>query len=355
MNEKVGIVWNPSKVDGEELREAFERALEGAFAADQDRPECQWFETTEEDPGQGAASAAIDAGCGLVIAAGGDGTVRAVAERLGESGSPAADLGIVPLGTGNLLARNLGVPLGDARAAFERALTGSGSPLDLGEVVITRASAGGGGSGPEAAGGGEETGGSEGSAATGDSTGSAGSAGRERHGFVVMVGFGIDAQMIVETDDELKAKTGWLAYVESLGRAATGTEVVELSLQLDDDAPITESAHTVLVANCGSIQGGITLLPDAAPDDGELDLLVLRADDAGAWLDTMRNMVWDNGLKRLITGGDKAESSGSTAHLRARTVRAELPVPLAFEVDGDDVGSVSAFEVRILPAALRVR
>ncbi|QZY53168.1 diacylglycerol/lipid kinase family protein [Leucobacter tenebrionis] len=352
MNEKVGIVWNPSKVEGEELREAFERALEGAFAADRDRPECQWFETTEEDPGQGAASAAIDAGCGLVIAAGGDGTVRAVAERLGESGSPAADLGIVPLGTGNLLARNLGVPLGDARAAFERALTGSGSPLDLGEVVITRAPAGEGESGPDAAGTGEseEPGGSGDPAAT-----AADSAGSERHGFVVMVGFGIDAQMIVETDDELKAKTGWLAYVESLGRAATGTEVVELSLQLDDDAPITESAHTVLVANCGSIQGGITLLPDAAPDDGELDLLVLRADDAGAWLDTMRNMVWDNGLKRLITGGDKAESSGSTAHLRARTVRAELPVPLAFEVDGDDVGSVSAFEVRILPAALRVR
>ena len=325
MSEKVGIVWNPSKVEGEKLRAALDRALASAFAAPHERPECLWFETTEQDPGQGAASTALEAGCTVVIAAGGDGTVRAVAERLGESGSPAADLGVVPLGTGNLLARNLGVPLGNPRAAFARALTGTGSPLDLGEVRIARAE-GGGGSGVS-----------------------------ERHGFVVMVGFGIDAQMIVETDDELKAKTGWLAYVESLGRAATGTEVVELSLRLDDDEPAVESAHTVLVANCGSIQGGITLLPDALPDDGELDLLVLRADDAGAWLDTMKNMVWDNGLKRLIRGGGTAESSGSTAHLRARTVRAELPQPLAFEVDGDDVGEVTAFEVRILPSALRVR
>lgn len=334
MSEQVGIVWNPSKVEGEKLREACERALAEVFESPQDRPECVWFETTEEDPGQGAAAAALDAGCSLVIAAGGDGTVRAVAEQLGGSGSPAADLGVVPLGTGNLLARNLGIPLGNPRAAFVRAFTGAGAPLDLGEVRVTRAAAGT------------------------DSAEAAGVSGAdvepERHGFVVMVGFGIDAQMIVETDDELKAKTGWLAYVESLGRAATGAEVVELSLQLDDAPPVVESAHTVLVANCGSIQGGFTLLPDAAPDDGELDLLVLRADNAAAWLDTMKNMVWDNGLVRLIRGGSAA-SSASTAHLRARSVRVELPQALAFEVDGDDVGEVSSFEVRILPAALRVR
>jgi diacylglycerol kinase family enzyme len=327
MSGKIGIVWNPSKVEERNLRRAVDGALGRVFTAAQDRPECLWFETSEDDPGQGAAGEALAQGCEVVVAAGGDGTVRAVAERLGGSGSPEAELGVVPLGTGNLLARNLGVPLGNPRAAFERVLTSEGSPLDLGEVRLRAA--------------GDRT--------DGDDTA------EQRHGFVVMVGFGIDAQMIAETDDDLKAKTGWLAYVESLGRAASGTEVVEFSLQLDEHEPRTEAAHTLLVANCGSIQGGITLLPDAAPDDGELDLLVLRADDAGAWLDTMKNMVWDNGLKRLITRAGAAESSGSTAHLRARTVRAELPAPLAFEVDGDEVGEVAAFEVRILPAALLVR
>ncbi|GAA2842533.1 diacylglycerol kinase family enzyme [Leucobacter komagatae] len=326
MSYTVGIVWNPSKVGEDELRTAVGAAL--AEAPDGASPEVLWFETTVDDPGQGATADALDAGCTVVVAAGGDGTVRSVAGALGASaeaersasGAPAAELGIIPLGTGNLLARNLDVPLGDPRAAFARVLAGEARPLDLGEVTI-----------------------------------SFGDGAEERQPFVVMVGFGIDAQMIVETDDELKARAGWLAYVESLGRAANETEVVDFSLALDGGEAHPESAHTLLVANCGTIQGGITLLPDAAPDDGELDLLVLRADGVAAWLDTMRNLVWDNGLKRLFTGADRAESSESTAHLRARGARVELPSPHAFEVDGDDFEGVTAFEVRILPAALRVR
>ncbi len=326
VNEKIGIVWNPSKVEEPKLRSALDRALNEAFDDalttsydDSDRPECLWFETSREDPGGAATERALAEGCSVVVAVGGDGTVRAVAERLGESGTPAADLGIVPFGTGNLLARNLGVPLGDPQAAFERILAAEPSSIDLCTAAL------------------ESTDGKT-----------------RKLGFVVMAGFGIDAQMIVETDDDLKAKTGWLAYVESLGRAASGAEVVEVVLRLDGEEPRSERAHTMLVANCGSLQGGVTLLPDARPDDGEVDLLLLRADNAAAWLDTMKNMVWDNGLMRLIRGGD-AESSGSADHLRARTLRAELPQPLIFEVDGDDVGEVTAFEIEVLPQALRVR
>lgn len=318
MSNAIGIVWNPSKTNKDALHVAFEKAH--TSSAESSSPDVLWFETAEDDPGRGAAASAVERGCGLVIAAGGDGTVRAVASYLGDSGTPLADLGIVPLGTGNLLARNLGVPLGNPKAAFELALRSEGAPLDLGQVKFTTADGA-----------------------------------SEKLGFVVMVGFGIDAQMIVETDDELKAKAGWLAYVESLGRAASGTEVVEFTLAQDDGAAVQEQAHTLLVANCGSIQGGITLLPDAQPDDGELDLLLLRADGAAAWLDTMRNLTWDNGLKRLFTRASTAESSASTAHLRARSVRVSLPTPLAFEVDGEDVGEVSAFEVSVLPGALRVR
>ena len=315
--ERIGIVWNPSKVAERELRAAWEAA---ASRVSGPSPEVLWFETSPEDAGRGATAAALDENCDVVVAAGGDGTVRAVAEALGDSGSSAAELGVVPLGTGNLLARNLGIPLSNPRAAFARVLTQHASPLDLGRVTFTS---------PE----GEQ----------------------QQQGFVVMVGFGIDAQMIVETDDELKAKAGWLAYVESLGRAASGTEVVEFSLTLDGREPVSSEAHTMLIANCGSIQGGITLLPDAQPDDGELDILVLRADGAAAWLDTMRNLVWHNGLKRLLTRAETAESTESTDHLRATSVAVTLPAPLVFEVDGDDVGEVSAFSVEILPGALRLR
>lgn len=336
MRETVGIIWNPVKIGEAELRRACDEALAGAFLTEDEQPECLWFETTAEDAGQGMVRDAIAAGCTLIIAAGGDGTVRAVAEQLGgagqgadsgesvfsdehEGGGSRADLGIVPLGTGNLLARNLGIPLGRPQAAFERIFESEGEPVDLGEVSFTIDDV-------------EQT-----------------------QGFVVMVGFGIDAQMIAETDDDLKSKAGWLAYVESLGRAAAGIEVVDVSLTLDDNDELTRPAHTMLVANCGSIQGGITLLPDASPNDGELDMLLLGADNAGSWLDTMKNMVWDNGIMRAVGRSQTAQSSDTTTHLRGRSVRAELPQPLAFQIDGDAVGEVSRFSVRILPGALRVR
>lgn len=324
--ERIGIVWNPSKTTREELEQALAQA---AAAAGLDPGTVLWEETAQDDPGRGAAERAVGGGATVVIAAGGDGTVRAVAEYLAESGSESgsessAELGIAPLGTGNLLARNLEVPVGDLAAALERALTAEARAIDLGwaEVEIE----------------GEQ----------------------QRHAFAVMAGFGIDAHMITETDDDLKDRVGWLAYVESLGRAVSASEVIGIRLALDDEAETASEAHTLIVGNCGSIQGGITLLPDADPSDGRLDLLLLDADGIGGWLDTLRNLVWDNGLKRLFASDDAgadttAESSESAAHLQARRVRVELDEPRAFEVDGDDLGETTRFEIRIQPAALRVR
>src|SRR5690606_16929803 len=111
---KLGIIWNPSKIDEDELRSAVDRQLKDA---DRDEITIQWWETSKDDPGLGMAQEAVQAGCTTVIAVGGDGTVRAVAEAL--AGTDVA-LGIVPQGTGNLLARNLEVPLDNIPAALER-------------------------------------------------------------------------------------------------------------------------------------------------------------------------------------------------------------------------------------------
>ena len=175
----VGIVWNPSKTSRYELENALEKAFERVLTGTAE-VRVSWHETGEDDPGLGAARGAVEAGADVVLAAGGDGTVRAVAEHLAESGAR-AELGIIPLGTGNLLARNLGVPLKDLTAAFERALTGEAIPLDIGWARL---------------------------AVDGETDG-------KRYAFAVMAGFGIDAHMITETDDDLKDRAGWLAYVES--------------------------------------------------------------------------------------------------------------------------------------------
>ena len=315
----VGIIWNPSKTD----RETLEHALDAVWeASSQTRRDVAWFDTSKTNTGQELAAQAIAAGCTTLIAAGGDGTVREVAEHLAHAASldgPPASLGIVPLGTGNLLARNLGVPLNNVRAAFTRILTSEASPLDAGTVRLT------------------------------DTEG----ASRELV-FTVMVGFGIDAQMIEQTDDELKSKAGWLAYVESLGRAMSEAKVTEFTMQAEGADARPDAAHTLIIGNCGSIQGGVVLLPDAVPDDGKLDLLALRADGVGSWLDTMRNMVWENGIMRAFQGDEGASSSASTGHLQARSFDVELASPQRFQVDGDALGTVTSFSVSVQPSALRV-
>jgi diacylglycerol kinase (ATP) len=313
MSSKIAVVWNPSKTDKETLATALNDAL-----AEQPAPEIRWYDTTVEDPGQGMARDALADGADLVLAAGGDGTVRAVAEHLADAAA-AVDLGIIPLGTGNLLARNLDVPLGDIPAAFVRALDGETRAIDVGWVEVDLA---------------EE---------------------RQRHAFLVMVGFGIDAHMIAETDEDLKDKAGWLAYVESLGRALAASEVVPFHITKDGQPARDEEGHTLLIANCGSLQGGITLLPDAEPDDGELDYLVLSAEGIGQWLGTLKTMMWDNGLKRLVSDSDDVTNTDSVNHGRAKTLDVSLPEARNFEIDGEEIGETTSFSVTIQPAAIRVR
>ncbi|MFL2000149.1 diacylglycerol/lipid kinase family protein [Microbacterium sp. A1-JK] len=311
MSTRVAVVWNPSKTE----REALEAPVTATLGADAD---VQWFETSVDDPGQGATRRALEASPDVIIVAGGDGTVRAVAEHLADEKAD-VDLGIVPLGTGNLLARNLGVPINDIDKAVDRALTGTATAIDVGWVDVDL------------------------------------DTGTERHGFVVMIGFGIDAQMIAETDDELKSKAGWLAYVESLGRALAASDIVPFHLTVDDEPGRDEEGHTLLIANCGTLQGGFTLLPDADPSDGELDFLLLSAEGLGQWMGTLKTMMWDNGLMRLITKKDDTTSSESVTHGRARKIRVTLPDPRAFEIDGEEIGETREFTVSLQPSAVKVR
>lgn len=308
MSKRIGIVWNPTKIDEDELRDAVAASLG-------EDVEVLWWETSEDDPGRAMAQEAVEAGCDVVIAVGGDGTVRIVAEVLAGA-DEAPRLGIVPQGTGNLLARNLGIPLGSIPKALATIAAGEHREIDMGWVRV----------GDEDA----ET------------------------GFLVMIGFGLDAQMLAETDDGLKDKAGWLAYVEAMGRAFTAAENVEFSLALDEGEEQRMSGHTLLVGNCGAIQGGVTLLPDAVPDDGQLDLLLVSAENAVQWAQTLRTIVWDNGIRRLIGGVDETVSTESAQHLTAAAARVRLDEAVPFEIDGEEAGEADAFDVRVQPAALRI-
>lgn len=314
MSKRIGIVWNPTKIGGQELTAAVEASFDGDV-------EVHWWETTADDPGLQMTRDALDARCDVIVAVGGDGTVRTVAEVIaaaadrGDSVGGGPTLGIVPQGTGNLLARNLGIPLGSIPKALDVIAADAHREIDMGWVRADDSAT--------------ET------------------------GFLVMIGFGLDAQMLAETDDDLKDKAGWLAYVEAMGRAVAAAEAVDVSLSVDGGEDQQLSGHTLLIGNCGAIQGGVTLLPDAVPDDGRLDLLLVSAENAVQWMQTLRTMVWDNGIRRFFGASDTI-STDAAQHLTAAEARVSLSAPVAFQIDGEEAGEVSHLDIRVQPAALRV-
>nr|WP_244962904.1 diacylglycerol kinase family protein [Cryobacterium roopkundense] len=286
-------------------------------------PETHWFETSEEDAGQQATVDALAAGATLVLAAGGDGTVRAVAEALRGSD---ASLGIVPSGTGNLLARNLQLPLASMDAATAIAFGGTDLAMDLGIASITSA---------------ERT--------------------TTEHVFLVMAGLGIDAQMIANTNSTLKKQVGWLAYVDAGVRALPKLRPfrIRYSIEGRTDRPVHVSS--ILVANCGLLPGNIQFLPDARLDDGILDIAVLQPKGVLGWLMIWRRVTWENGVLRRSAVGRKIieRTAWSTERvmttLRGANVRIALEHPQEFELDGDEFGLVRAVTLRADRGAMLVR
>jgi diacylglycerol kinase (ATP) len=313
---RAAIVVNPVKVDATKLRGLVAAAEKAAGWG-----ETMWFESTVDDSGQLVTREALTQGASVVMAAGGDGTVRAVAEGLRGTGVP---LGLLPVGTGNLLARNLAVNLSDVELAVSIAFTGSDRAIDLGLVTATR-----------------------------------GDGSVEEHAFLVMAGLGIDAQMIAKTNVKLKKKVGWLAYVDGIGRALPVLKPVKLRFRLDDGPWRTTSAHTVIVGNCGLLPGGLLLIPDARPDDGVLDIVALRPEGPLGWLKVWNKLAFENGVLRRSAAGRKLidlnNDVRSVSYSTGRDFELTLDVTEEIQLDGDAWGTARAVHCRVDPGALLVR
>ncbi|MFI2754018.1 diacylglycerol/lipid kinase family protein [Cellulomonas sp. P22] len=322
----VAFVANPSKPDVADLK-----ALILGTVAERGLPQPMWLETTVDDPGVSQAREAVRRGADVVVAVGGDGTVRAVAEGL--VGTDVA-MGLVPLGTGNLLARNLDLPVGDAIAALGIALTGSDRRIDVGWLRVLQ---------PD----GENM--DEVAHAAAEPSEANRSAGE--HIFLVIAGVGFDAAMIADTDDGLKARVGWIAYFVSGIRHLHGRRLRAV-VRLDDEPPATLRLRSLLVGNCGRLPGGITLLPDAVLDDGWLDVAAIdtRGGVAG-WAQLLGEVV----LQGVGVKTELPAKIGRIDHARARRVHVRLANGEQAQVDGDIVGLAREIEARVEPAGLVVR
>jgi diacylglycerol kinase family enzyme len=288
---RAAVVVNPVKLaDPEKFRAAVRSAM-----TEYGWSEPMWLETTPEDPGEGQARSAAKAGVDLVLACGGDGTVTASAADLAATVIP---LAIIPLGTGNLLARNLGLPI-DLGHALTVALTGGNRQLDVG-------------------------------VANGNL-------------FLTMAGLGLDAKMLDGASEPIKRRFGWGAYVASALRHLWDRPM-RVSLRTDSGSPLLRRASGVIVGNVGTLQGGLPLLPDAQPDDGRLDMVVLTARSLVGWLAVSLHVL----LRR----------PGATARVTRRTFT-ELSVEVdrahLWEIDGEVMGRTRQLIVTVKPGTLLVR
>jgi len=310
------VVYNPVKVDLAAVKAEIASAEKSAGWAP-----TLWFETTKDDAGQGPTAEALDAGAIMVIAAGGDGTVRAVAEAMYDSD---ASLALLPSGTGNLLARNLKLPLDDLASSAHTAFAGRDRRIDLPLIDIRHD----------------------------DQSIS-------RHVYLVMAGLGLDATMLANTNDDLKKKVGWLAYAGALGGAMLDKNQLHLRYNVDGTGNRSVHAHTIIIGNCGSLPGNVLLLPDAAIDDEMFELVLLRPRGAIGWLQITTKILWESGVLRRTEAGRKfmgpAKEIRALCYIKGREVVVRLERPHDIELDGDSFGSALALKTWIEPGALTVR
>ncbi|MGH3305581.1 MAG: diacylglycerol/lipid kinase family protein, partial [Streptosporangiaceae bacterium] len=254
--------------------------------------------TTPDDPGAGLAGRAVEAGAALVVAVGGDGTVRACAQALAGTGVP---LAIVPAGSANLTAHALGLP-GRIVPALQVAFRGQDRRIDLGTA--------------------------------------------DGAVFTAMAGIGLDAAVVAGARGLARRLTGWPAYAA----AATGhllRRPVTFTIRIDDGAPLRRRARCVTVGNSGALPGGFAIMPDARLDDGRLDVVVLAPSGPLGWA----------GVGYRVALGSRRDD-GQLERFRARMVEiraAEAGVGLPRQVDGELIGPSTTLTVGVLPGALLVK
>jgi diacylglycerol kinase (ATP) len=290
---RVAVIYNPIKVSDEFRSRVEDRA------ARCDWSDPLWLATSEEDPGGGMVRQAVADRVNLVVCAGGDGTVRIVADGLAHSGIP---MGIIPAGTGNLLARNLGLPTDEA-AAVEVAFGGHTRAVDLIALAVDN---------------------------------------RKVEHFAVMAGIGVDAVIMDETDDDLKAKIGAAAYFVAAAKAL-GRLPIRMTVQLDRRRPVRRRAMVCIIGNVAELRGGLSLIPGARPDDGLLDLYIASPHRFWHWVKLALRTV-----TRRAKKDDQVDQRSGTQ------VRIRLHGKQNYQLDGDVVGEGTTLTASIVPGALTV-
>jgi YegS/Rv2252/BmrU family lipid kinase len=289
---KIAVVAHTGKTIGGGLDELRTRI------ADETPDELFWYEVPKSRKAPKQVRKALKKDVDLLVVWGGDGMVQRTLDTIAETKNGAdTPVGIIPAGTANLLATNLGIPA-DLPGAVQVAFHGTPRTLDLGVF-------------------------------------------NGEH-FAVMAGIGFDGAMIRDADGKLKDRMGKLAYVWTGMRHVNG-EAPKAKIRVDGTPWFNDEASCVLVGNVSTITGGIRAFDDAKPDDGWLDVGVSTAQGAAQWART---------LGRMAVG--RSDGSPFVRMTRAKEIEVKLKEPMEYELDGGARKAVQRIRVSVAPAAVRI-
>jgi diacylglycerol kinase (ATP) len=284
----IAVVAHSKKTLGGGLRELRD-AL--ARAGIDDPP---WFEVRRSKDAPRCVTRAIRRGADLLLVWGGDGIVQRCIDAVG---SKPVTLAIVPAGTGNLLAHNLGIPV-DVEAAVEVALHGRRRTIDVGRVNGER--------------------------------------------FAVMAGTGLDALMIRDADRALKDRFGRAAYIWT-GAKHLRLKPFRARIDVDGTRWFDGASGCILVGNVSRVLGGVEVFDRASPDDGRLDLGVVTAKGMAQWTRAL--------VRTAVASADQSKFIQTTT---AKKIRVTLDRKMPYEIDGGDQKAVDRLKIKVEPAAVSI-
>jgi YegS/Rv2252/BmrU family lipid kinase len=285
---RVAVIAHRKKTVGGGLPE-LRRVLEERGVTD-----VRWREVGKSKFAPEEVEKALKAGVELIFVWGGDGMVQRSIDVLAGTD---ATLAIIPAGTANLLATNLGIPK-DIEEAVDLGLSDSERRIDVGRL--------------------------------------------NGECFAVMAGAGFDAEMIGDADGGLKDRFGRLAYVWT-GAKHLREKPFRAKIRVDGARWYDGEASCILVGNVGKLFGGVEAFEDAHPDDGVLELGVVSAEGLREWAAT---------LARAVVG-----TAGKSPHAfttKAHSVRIKLDRKVAYEIDGGERKRARKLRIDVDPQAVKI-
>lgn len=298
----VGAIVNPRAGGWKRLQDPHlleDRAAAVARWLDPEQPDrVRVYEMQQAADGQRMAREALDAGCETLVVVGGDGTINDVLQCVATDDR--ARLGLIPMGTANVLARVLNIPRNDPARAAQIAVGGLEQRIDLGH--------------------------------TGE------------RWFALVAGIGFDGAVTNAVSRKIKRRIGEWAYVIAAAKVAMRYPRCHVRLTLDDNPPQDFDAYLVLIANGGQYAGHYRLGPEVSTTDGLMDVFVCSRP---------RPLVRGIASHAFALVRNRFHVAAGVHHFQARNISVSADRPMPVELDGDSTGHLP-LSVQVVPAALRV-